>query len=59
MLSSHLEGRQFTWPHSAFVTDLKREIYELTAGWRGTEGNNRILAIRAGKLDPLRCLQPP
>jgi type IV secretion system protein VirD4 len=32
-----------TWPHSAVVTDLKREIYELTAGWRGTEGNNRIL----------------
>ena len=22
-----------TWPHSAVVTDLKREIYELTAGW--------------------------
>ena len=21
-----------TWPHSAVVTDLKREIYELTAG---------------------------
>ena len=31
-----------TWPHSTVVTDLKREIYELTAGWRGTEGNNRI-----------------
>jgi type IV secretion system protein VirD4 len=27
-----------TWPHSAVVTDLKREIYELTAGWRGTQG---------------------
>jgi type IV secretion system protein VirD4 len=32
-----------TWPHSAVVTDLKREIFELTAGWRGTEGDNRIL----------------
>src|SRR5258707_12158128 len=32
-----------TWPHSAVVTDLKREIYELTAGWRRTEGKNRIL----------------
>src|SRR6201987_1016847 len=32
-----------TWPHSAVVTDLKREIYELTAKWRGTEGANRIL----------------
>jgi type IV secretion system protein VirD4 len=32
-----------TWPHSAVVTDLKREIYELTAGWRKQEANNRIL----------------
>jgi type IV secretion system protein VirD4 len=32
-----------TWPHSAVVTDLKREIYELTSGWRGTEGKNRVL----------------
>jgi len=32
-----------TWPHSAVVTDLKREIYELTAKWRGTEAANRIL----------------
>jgi type IV secretion system protein VirD4 len=32
-----------TWPHSAVVTDLKREIYELTAHWRGSEANNRIL----------------
>ena len=26
-----------TWRHSVVVTDLKREIFELTAGWRGTE----------------------
>ena len=32
-----------TWPHSAVVTDLKREIFELTSGWRWTEGKNRIL----------------
>ena len=32
-----------TWPHSAVVTDLKREIYELTAVWRRTEARNRIL----------------
>jgi type IV secretion system protein VirD4 len=32
-----------TWPHSAVVTDLKREIYELTAGWRSQEADNRIL----------------
>ena len=28
---------------SATPADLKREIYELTVGWRETEGNNRIL----------------
>src|SRR6516162_456722 len=32
-----------TWPHSAVVTDVKCEIFELTAGWRATEGGNRIL----------------
>jgi type IV secretion system protein VirD4 len=32
-----------TWPHSAVVTDVKREIFELTAGWRVTEGGNRVL----------------
>jgi type IV secretion system protein VirD4 len=32
-----------TWPHSAVVTDLKREIYELTVGWRGTQGKYRNL----------------
>ena len=44
-------------------TDLKREIYERTAGWRGTEGNNRILrfepassshSVRFNPLDEIR-----
>src|ERR1700761_4555585 len=42
-LERYLGGLRLTWPHSAVVTDLKREIFELTAGWRGPEGNNRIL----------------
>ena len=54
------------WPHSAVVTDLKREIYELTAGWRGTEGNNRILrfepassthSVAFNPLDEIRLVQ--
>src|ERR1700745_754023 len=40
-----------TWPHSAVVTDLKREIYELTAKWRGTEGGNRILRFEPASLE--------
>jgi type IV secretion system protein VirD4 len=52
-----------TWPHSAVVTDLKREIYELTAKWRSTEGGNRILrfepasssaSVRFNPLDEIR-----
>jgi type IV secretion system protein VirD4 len=52
-----------TWPHSAVVTDLKREIYELTAKWRGSEGSNRILrfepassggSVRFNPLDEIR-----
>jgi type IV secretion system protein VirD4 len=52
-----------TWPHSAVVTDLKREIYELTAKWRGSEGANRILrfepasssaSVRFNPLDEIR-----
>jgi type IV secretion system protein VirD4 len=52
-----------TWPHSAVVTDLKREIYELTAKWRSTEGENRILrfepasssaSVRFNPLDEIR-----
>jgi type IV secretion system protein VirD4 len=31
-----------TWPQSAVVTDLKGEIYELSAGWRASQGQ-RVL----------------
>jgi type IV secretion system protein VirD4 len=31
-----------SWLHSAVVTDLKGEIYELSAGWRGRQGQ-RVL----------------
>lgn len=31
------------WPASTVVTDLKGELWELTAGWRSREGKNRVL----------------
>ncbi|MGD9887886.1 MAG: IncP-type conjugal transfer protein TraG [Halothiobacillaceae bacterium] len=31
------------WRHSALVYDIKGENYALTAGWRKTEANNRII----------------
>lgn len=32
-----------SWPHSAVVTDLKGELYAITAGWRKKHANNIIL----------------
>jgi type IV secretion system protein VirD4 len=32
-----------SWTHSVVVTDLKGELYELTAGWRSQHAHNKIL----------------
>jgi type IV secretion system protein VirD4 len=32
-----------SWKQSAFVTDLKGELYELTAGWRKEYAKNKVL----------------
>lgn len=32
-----------SWPHSAVVTDLKGELWELTAGWRRRHAENKVL----------------
>ena len=40
-----------TWPHSAVVTDLKREIYELTAKLARHRRNKPYPPIRTGQLD--------
>jgi type IV secretion system protein VirD4 len=32
-----------TWPHSAVITDLKGELWELTSGWRQGFAGNRVL----------------
>jgi type IV secretion system protein VirD4 len=32
-----------SWPHSAFVTDIKGELWSLTAGWRSAGAGNRVL----------------
>jgi type IV secretion system protein VirD4 len=37
-----------TWPHSAVVYDEKGEIWEATAGWRGSEGGNAVLRWEPG-----------
>ena len=41
-----------SWPHSAVVTDLKGELWALTAGWRQRHAGNKVLrfepAAKAG-----------
>jgi type IV secretion system protein VirD4 len=32
-----------SWPQSAVITDLKGELWELTAGWRKHHASNRVL----------------
>jgi type IV secretion system protein VirD4 len=52
-----------SWPHSAFVTDLKGELWSLTAGWRSAGARNRVLrfepaasvgTVRWNPLDEIR-----
>lgn len=39
-----------SWPHSAFISDLKGELYALTSGWRKNYGNNKILRFEPAAL---------
>ena len=32
-----------SWPHSSVITDLKGELWALTAGWRQQHGGNKVL----------------
>ena len=34
-----------SWPESAVITDLKGELWELTAGWRKLHASNRVLRL--------------
>lgn len=33
----------WSWPHSALITDLKGELWEMTAGWRQKLAGNKVL----------------
>jgi type IV secretion system protein VirD4 len=44
-----------SWPASAFVTDLKGELWELTAGWRERGAHNHVLRFEpAAQQDTVR-----
>lgn len=55
-----------TWMESAVISDLKGELYQMTAGWREKYGNQRVLrfepaaltgSVRWNPLDEIR-LEP-
>jgi type IV secretion system protein VirD4 len=40
-----------SWPHSAFVNDIKGEAYAITAGWRKEKANNIIIKLEPTAID--------
>jgi type IV secretion system protein VirD4 len=47
-----------SWKHSAFVTDLKGELYELTAGWRQKHARNKVLRFEPAAGTGSCCFNP-
>ena len=47
-----------SWKQSVFVTDLKGELYELTAGWRHEHAHNRILRFEPAAAADSCCFNP-
>ncbi len=47
-----------SWPNSAFVTDLKGELWALTAGWRKQHANNKVLRFEPASSDCGVCWNP-
>ena len=39
-----------SWPHSAVITDLKGELWELSSGWRKAHGHNKVLRFEPARL---------
>lgn len=40
-----------SWPHSAVITDLKGELWAMTAGWRKQHANNKVVRFEPASLD--------
>src|SRR5260370_28061723 len=47
-----------SWRQSVFVTDLKGELYELSAGWRHQYAHNRILRFEPAAAAGSCCFNP-
>ena len=47
-----------SWTESVFVTDLKGELYELTAGWRQEHAHNKVLRFEPAASAGSCCFNP-
>ena len=47
-----------SWPHSSVITDLKGELWALTAGWRQQHGKNKVLRFEPAALTGCVCWNP-
>ncbi|MDD2769003.1 MAG: type IV secretory system conjugative DNA transfer family protein [Methylococcus sp.] len=47
-----------SWPHSAVITDLKGELWALTAGWRQRHAKNLVLRFEPAALQGSVCWNP-
>jgi type IV secretion system protein VirD4 len=47
-----------SWRESVFVTDLKGELYELTAGWRQKYAKNKVLRFEPAAAEGSCCFNP-
>lgn len=47
-----------SWPHSAVITDLKGELWAITAGWRQKYAKNKVLRFEPATLKGGVCWNP-
>ena len=47
-----------SWPHSALITDLKGELWAMTAGWRKNHANNKVIRFEPASLTGSACWNP-
>lgn len=47
-----------SWAHSAVITDLKGELWALTAGWRQKHAENKVLRFEPATLSGSVCWNP-
>ncbi len=40
-----------SWPHSCLITDLKGELWEMTAGWRKEHAKNKVIRFEPASLN--------